>query len=390
MKNSTHHATAKSGYLALQSLLPGNGDPLDWSRCCQLIPSLARLEATPQDPVHHAEGNVGLHTRMVIHSLRQSPYFAQAAFERQWVMFMAALLHDIAKPDTTVIDPVSGRISQPGHSRRGSVDARLLLWQAGVPVALREAICRIIAVHQVPFFVFDNRKGQAPEYTARKLSWELCVAELVTVARADMQGRVCATQSQHLQDIDLFEVLARDEGAWEAPRKFADRHTALAYFRGAELFPDAALFQRPGSHVTVMCGLPASGKNTWVSQHRPGLPVVSFDDAREDLGLSHGKNEGMVAHRTHDDARHWLRQKQDFVWNATHLSLQMRSKTLELLYAYDAQVEIVHLEQPLPELLRRNQQRDTTLSNAKLLKMLTRWEAPLPTEAHEVVFWESE
>ena len=55
-----------------------------------------------------------------------------------------------------------------------------------------------------------------------------------------------------------------------------------------------------------------------------------------------------------------------------------------------AQVEIVHLEQPLPELLRRNQQRDTTLSNAKLMKMLTRWEAPLPTEAHEVVFWEGE
>jgi len=136
--------------------------------------------------------------------------------------------------------------------------------------------------------------------------------------------------------------------------------------------------------------LPASGKNTWVAKHRPGLPVVSFDDAREALGLAHGKNEGMVAHRAHDEARHWLRQKQDFVWNATHLSHQMRSKTLELLYAYDAQVEIVHLEQPLPELLRRNQQRDTTLSNAKLLKMLTRWEAPLPTEAHEVVFWESE
>ncbi|HEX5737405.1 MAG TPA: hypothetical protein VFY22_02745 [Hydrogenophaga sp.] len=48
----------------------------------------------------------------------------------------------------------------------------------------------------------------------------------------------------------------------------------------------------------------------------------------------------------------------------------MRSKTLELLYAYDAQVQIVHLEQPMPELLQRNQQRDPTFRNAKLLKML--------------------
>ena len=65
-------------------------------------------------------------------------------------MFLAALLHDVAKCSTTVVSD-DGRISQPGHSRKGAVDARIALWEAGAPVLQREAICRLITVHQVPF-----------------------------------------------------------------------------------------------------------------------------------------------------------------------------------------------------------------------------------------------
>ena len=373
-------------YAALRELMPSEGSDLDWQRCCEAIGALRALDTTPQDPVHHAEGDVGTHTRWVIECLREDGYYQLALPDRQWVMFMAALLHDIAKPATTVIDEATGRIRQPGHSRRGAVDARVLLWQAGCPWALREAICRLIAVHQQPFFLWDSHQGTAPEYVVRKLSWELCWAELVTVARADMRGRICETPQRHLDDLTLVEELVREEGAWEAPRHFADAHTALRYFRGTSLHPDHALHADAGSQVTVMCGLPASGKNHWVARQRAGLEVLSFDDARAALGLAHGENEGRAAHHVFDRARVLLRAHQPFVWNATHLSQSMRSKTLDLLFSYGAQVEIVHLEQPLPELLRRNHKRDTTLTNAALLRMLHRWEAPLPTEAHRVVF----
>ena len=114
-------------YAALRQLLPPAGRGLDWNACCEAIEALRALDATPQDPVHHAEGDVGTHTRWVIECLHEDGYFQQAAPDRQWVMFMAALLHDIAKPATTVVDAATGRIRQPGHSRRGSVDARVLL-----------------------------------------------------------------------------------------------------------------------------------------------------------------------------------------------------------------------------------------------------------------------
>jgi predicted kinase len=199
-----------------------------------------------------------------------------------------------------------------------------------------------------------------------------------------MTGRRCQSQASLLADIELFEELAREDGCWDGPRHFADAHTAVSYFRGTQLHPDTALHQSPGSRVTVMAGLPASGKNTWVERHRNGLPVVSFDDSREELGLAHGRNEGAVAHHAVDKAKELLRRRAPFVWNATHLSAQMRGKAVDLAFAYGATVEIVHLEQPYEVLMQRNARRDTSLCNAAIERMFLKWEVPAPTEAHRV------
>jgi predicted kinase len=252
---------------------------------------------------------------------------------------------------------------------------------------VREAVCRLISVHQVPFFALEgSRRGKPPEFIARELSWHVSLPMLAMLAEADMRGRICADAQRVLDNIALFCELARDDGCFEQPRAFADAHTAVSYFRGADVHPDYPLFQEPGSRVIVMSGLPASGKNTWVNAHYPDLPVISFDDAREELGLRHGKNEGKVAHLAIERARELLRRKTPFVWNATNLSELMRKKTLDLLYAYHAEVELVYLEKPRAELLRRNSRRDTSLSNKTLTGMLHRWDLPLPTEAHRVVY----
>src|SRR5262249_1328872 len=59
------------------------------------------LEACPQDPEHHGEGNVFIHTRMVLDELVRSPAFCAQSPEHQAMLFMAALLHDVAKPACT-------------------------------------------------------------------------------------------------------------------------------------------------------------------------------------------------------------------------------------------------------------------------------------------------
>ncbi len=370
-------------YETIRALCPGTASAgYDWAACCEVFPRLHALETTPQSPRFHAEGNVGIHTRMVLDALLASPHFQSARGARRETLFLAALLHDLCKPETTVVDPATGEIAQPGHSRRGAVDVRGLLWRAGAPFALREAVCRIVAAHQVPFFAFDSRRGESPEFIARRLSWGVDVCDLVCVARADMLGRVCEDQQARLDDIALFEQLAREDGCWDAPRAAASAHTRLMYARGAPLHLDTPLFQPAGSQVTVLAGLPASGKDNWVARHAAALEVVSFDDAKADLGLKHGENDGLAAHRAVDKAKSLLRRHEPFVWNATHLSEQMRGKTLDLLYAYDASVTLVYLEVPCDTLFRRNAKRDTTLKQKDLERMLHRWEVPLPWEAH--------
>lgn len=366
------------------------GDDVDWAACLQAFPQLELARATPQDPVFHAEGDVWTHTQMVVRELLEDGDYARLAPAERETVFLAALLHDVAKCSTTQVDG-HGRISQPGHSRKGALDARLMLWEAGAPVAQREAICRLIAVHQVPFFAFaDSRRGLSPEFIVRELSWQVDLHLLVLLARADIRGRICPDVGNVLVNIELLRELALEEGCLRTPRRFASAETAVRYFRGAELHPDYALHEEPGSQVVVMCGLPASGKNTWVAQHHPGLPVVSFDDARAELGLRHGQNEGAAAHLAVDKARALLRAGAPFVWNATHLSRQMRGKSVDLCLAYGARVQLVHLEAAKPVLLERNRNRDTTLSNAALLSMLPRWEVPLPTEAHGLQLLASE
>lgn len=377
---------ANFAHQQLSAMVPAPGHGYDWRALCDLIPDLLTLEDTPQDPHYHAEGNVGIHTRMVLDALLADDHYQRADADRRFVLFVAALLHDIAKPLTTLIDPSTGRVSQPGHSRKGSVDARVLLWLAQTPFALREAVCRIISVHQVPFFAFASRNGQTPQRIARTLSWQLHLPDLVAVARADMTGRTYVGKAGCLADIELFELAAQEDGCWDSPKTAADAHTRLMYARGTDLHLDTPFFQQAGSQVTVMSGLPASGKDTWAAKHRAGLPVVSFDNAKAELGLKHGENDGLAAHHAIDQAKALLRAKAPFVWNATHLSQQMRDKTLDLLFAYSAQVQLVYVEAPAAVLFSRNNKRDTTLRNADIVKMLHRWELPLPAEAHAVQY----
>ncbi|MGL4668800.1 MAG: HD domain-containing protein, partial [Saezia sp.] len=89
----------------------------DFAFLLEAIPALCALQDTPQDPVYHAEGDVWTHTQMVVKEMLGQQEYQQASEEDRFVLFWSALLHDMAKPATTAIDPTSGRITQAGHSR---------------------------------------------------------------------------------------------------------------------------------------------------------------------------------------------------------------------------------------------------------------------------------
>ena len=378
-------------YEDLRLLVPINEKP-NYDALMEQFPSLSLLATTPQDAYYHAEGDVWTHTKMVIDELIKSEKYQSSTEEDRFIMFYSALLHDISKPACTVIED-DGRITSAGHSKRGSVDTRILLWKKEVPFEIRENICNIIATHQVPFFAFkparegDTKPHRSPEYIARQLSWQLPLHLLIEVARADMRGRLCDEAKTCLDDIELFEMLAFEDGCLYEPKEFPDSVTRMKYFQSyGAIDPHSPFYRESGSQVFVLSGLPATGKNEWVKNNYPNLPVLSFDDAKEELGIAHGKNPGAAVHMVTDQAKKLLAAKEPFVWNATHIANPMRQKTLNLLYQYGAEVTIVYLEVPEHEIKRRNTSRNTTLPNEKIDEMLFRWDVPTAIESHHIIF----
>lgn len=377
-------------YQTLLQLVPSSPN-INYEAFIEHFPTLEILKTTPQDSFYHAEGDVWTHTKMVCNELIQLPEYQAADKESQFVIFYSALLHDISKPASTKVED-DGRITSAGHSKRGCIDVRIDLWKKEIPFDLRERICNVIATHQVPFFAFADTKGnkpqRTPQFIAHSLSHQLILKELITVAKADMLGRSYINKQNSMDDIFLFEEVCKEEGCYETPKIFPNSNTKMKYFRSTgAISPDYDFYNETGSKVIVLSALPASGKNYWIESNYPNMPVVSFDDAKEELGITHKDNPGRAVHLVTDTAKQYLGEKKDFIFNATHLSAQMRNKTLDLLFNYNAHVTIVYLEASETEIKKRNNARNSTLPNKKIDEMLFKWEVPTSMEAHVVLFY---
>ena len=353
---------------------------LEWSRLDETYDWVSGLKGCPQDPIHHAEGDVWIHTRMVLDALLAMPAWRALDVEGRDIVYLAALLHDVAKPITTRVE--GARVTARGHSTKGALMAREILWRLGVPFATREAVCGLIRYHQVPYFLIDEADVQRRLCT---ISQAARCDLLALVAEADMRGRVCADQERVLLNVALFAEAAAAEGCASAPRPFPSGLARFWYFRKPERSPDYDPHDDSRCTVTVMCGLPGAGKDTWLKENAPHLPVISLDALRETLDVDPRDPQGPVIEAAREAARVRLRRGEDFAWNATNLSKDIRHRIIDLCADYNARVRLVYVEVPEPTLRARNRARPAAVPDRVIDGLLRRWELPDATEAAELV-----
>ncbi len=339
------------------------------------------LEACPQDPIHHAEGNVWIHTRMVLETLLAMPAFQALSAAERNVVYVACLMHDIAKPATTRVEE-DGRITAKGHSRLGELMARRILWELGAPFALREEVCALIRHHQIPFYLIEREDAQR---LAAEISLSARCDLLALVAEADIRGRECADMGRIVDNIELFREFCRDEGCYSTPRSFASAHTRVVYFRSEGRHPDVEAYDDTKGELVMMCGLPGSGKDTYVREVFPEMPVVSLDALREELDVDPTDTQGVVVQAARERAKEYLRRGERFVWNATNLNRQRRGPILDMAADYGARTRIVYVEVPRETLQSQNRAREAVVPWQVVRRMTERWEVPTLVEAHEVV-----
>ena len=359
--------------------LPEPPSPAAWETSVNRYDWLKALRGVPQNPEYHGEGDALVHTQLVVEALLASAAWRALPQLEQRILHWAALLHDVAKPQCT--RRTAEGVSSPGHSRRGEILARRILWELGAPFAEREHVAQLVRAHQLPFWALERER---PERLCIELSQVLRCDLLAHLAEADVRGREARDRSQLLDHVELFRELCRDQGCYGGPFLFPSDHSRFVYFQGSGNDPHREVFDDTTFEVVLMSGLPAAGKDTWLRTNAAALPLVSLDALRSELGVDPANSQGEVVSAAKAAARNLLRERAPFAWNATNLSAKLRTPLVELFASYGARVRIVYCEAPREELRRRNRARPFPVPEEAIARMLTRWEVPTRLECHEL------
>jgi len=355
---------------------------VDWPAVHAAFDWIRRLDGVPQDAIHHGEGDVATHTRMAVEALADLAEWRTRPAADRVRLFAAVLLHDVAKPSCTQHEE-DGRITAPGHSRRGDLIARRVLWELGAPVGWREHVAALVRHHQVPFWALERPDLERITF---RVSLVARNDDLALLATADILGRICTDTEEVLENIELFRVYCAEQGCLTEERSFPSAHARFAYFRTPGRDPAYAAYDDTRLTVTVLSGLPGAGKDWWIAESRPDRPVVSLDRLRAELRIKPTDDQSPVVAAAREQAREHLRAGRSFVWNATNVSRRLRDQTIGLVADYHGRVDLVAIEASPEVLRRRNQAREHPVPDAVIDRLAWRWEAPDRTEAHELTY----
>lgn len=358
----------------------------DWAQLEAQFDFVRDMKNVPQDALHHAEGNVAIHTQMVLAALESLPEYQQLPELEQNIVWAAALLHDVEKRSTTREDE-EGRIHSPGHAKKGELSARNILFrQVETPFAVREKIAALVRFHGLPLWLMEKPD---PERALFSASLRVEMSLLCLLAKADAIGRTCEDKAELLARIELFELFCREQGCWDKAKEFASLAGRFHYFHQQRGTPDYQPFEEEGSKVIMLCGLPGMGKDHFVKQFYPQTQMVCLDEIRREHKINPADRnaQGWVAQQAKEQAKQFLRSKTDFIWNATSLSASLRESTISLFARYQAKVHLVYLEVPYKQWRQQNQQRKFAVPENVMERMAGKLELPTPDEAFQVSYY---
>ena len=378
---------------SLLGLVPKIGVQIDWNSIMQspLKHFISKMTETPQNPKWHGEGDVFTHTKMVCESLVCLEEWQSLERSQQEIVFIAALLHDVGKINCTRTE--NGEITSQGHPPAGALMMRAFLWrELGLSGSLqaqqfREAVCALVRNHSSPLHLWSDvcpeqkaikiaAAGELAPYFSNKL--------LAILSEADVRGRIAADTMGQLERLEFFREIAKECKCFDCPMTFPNAFSRYAYLSGRNILPGQELYDDTWGTVVLISGLPGTGKDTYIKDKFPNLPVVSLDALRVKMGISPVESQNTVVAAARELAKDYLRIKQSFVWNATNISAELREKQIRLFMDYNATVRVIFLETSWEENLRRNQSRKAIVPNNVIEKLLEKLVIPDLSETHEV------
>lgn len=359
---------------------------LKWDEITAAYSWIKDMKTVAQDPVWHSEGNVWIHTRMVIEALISLPEFHLESEQDRHILFWAALLHDVEKRSTTILDDYSEEekrpcVSAPRHAKKGEYTARDILYREHeCPFHIREQICKIVRWHGTPLWAMDKND---PKKTVLESSLHIKNRWLGMFAKADALGRKCPDLDSLLLKIEIFEEICKENSVWDEPYEFQSELGKFLYFYDeSKTYPDYEPFDDFVGDVIILCGLPGAGKSTYIKEKCGSRPIVSMDEVRRERKIRRGdkKAEGRMLQYVKELAKTYLRKSTPFIWDATNITRNDRGKLIDMAVTYKYKVKIVYIEPHYRILLQQNNSREYKVPESTIKGYLRGLEIPSPSE----------
>jgi predicted kinase len=143
--------------------------------------------------------------------------------------------------------------------------------------------------------------------------------------------------------------------------------------------------------LTIIVGLPRSGKSTWIGKNKGDAIVLSHDWVREHiLGVSYAKSANAIVWTIADATlRILLGQDKNVILDGVNNTRSTRKFYIDIAKEYGAKVKMLVITTPLSVCLARNRMSDThKLPDEALIHMDKTLELPQEGEYDEIEYYE--
>jgi predicted kinase len=372
-----------------------NLEPVNLFEYKDQFPEFVELENTPQSKKWHSEGNVLIHTDMVMEKAREIA--VQMENKDDGIStYLGGLLHDFGKPETTVVS-ADGKCPAHGHEGVGVWKAREFL-RKHFPMfgyARREWILSLVEYHGHPKRM---AKDGSDDLRFKRLSLEVNTEQVYHVEVADFTGRIGESAETALGYLDSFKQRCIDLGIWdtyyELPNNKGIPQHAYNLARWKVLFGNmketdekkmaecVRLMSKPPFELMILVGAPGSGKTTHVKTLYPHVPYISMDEER--LKLCGTMMDMSRNQEAYDNCFHQLRKNMEHrintIWDATSVSRRLRKRLIETARHHGAWVSIVVFDLPLDIIQARNAGRERIVPADIVEDYFKKIQSPKPYE----------
>lgn len=389
---------------------PDSGELIDWLE--GFFPWIGEMEGTPQEPEWHGEGNVRIHTGMVITEMIDLIQSRDEFTDDEVVgLVLGAALHDIGKVVATREEEIGGRlrIVSPHHADRGRSYVAPRIGPLGLREKERRIVLGLIRFHHDPRKLVLRRSTGRHHFfrLARGIEAHL----LYWFEQADIRGRIAGDRKEQLEIVELFRAGAEGYETWHRANPFLEwsaffedeiedpEERGYAFSEGIRQFelglirsPEEALaktwqHRRDHPRLTMVSGPSGSGKSSWIRKNGDAdTVVISLDSIREEITGRRGdqSKNGQVMQLGRERLKEALRKRLNIAWDTTALRRDTRGMVLGLGHDYHARTRLVVIGIP-PELAaQRNRKRADSIPHSAIDKQYRQWQWPDPWEAHWV------